>query len=76
MNLMCDWYTAQRFPPSNRERIAALVPEGHRLTVTHGGREYTANVYAPDRERIARREALTAEKACERVLSDLPGVIA
>lgn len=68
MSLSMDRYTADRLPSEDRERIHALVPGGHHLTLTHGGREYTARLLR-EGEQVDFCRASTPRRAAEVVLA-------
>lgn len=63
-----DTYTAARWSETERAAVERHIPEGHRMTVTHGGRLFHANLIRFDGEVVAREDGLRPEKAAERVL--------
>lgn len=72
MSIVCDRYTDARLTAEHRARIEAALPPGTRMTLTHGGRSYTAHIYR-DTELVARDVSPRPERAAELALCRLPG---
>jgi hypothetical protein len=55
-----DTYTRARWhtvPPTSRALIAAAIPDGWTLSITHGGKQYSAFLYDADGERVGENRA-------------------
>lgn len=70
--ITADRFTAPLLPEARRVELARLLPDGYRLTVTHGGREFRANLYAADGELLDHETAHSPGRACEVLLSRMP----
>jgi hypothetical protein len=55
-----DTYTRARWhtvPPTSRALIAAAIPDGWTLSITHGGKQYSAFLYTPEGSLVAANRA-------------------
>lgn len=65
--LRTDWYTRHRLPPDWQASIVDAIPDGYRMTLTHGGRTYTARLWRDDRVVLEERH-YDMEVAAARVI--------